>query len=399
MTTDIAHFESMLHPVEPAHFFDTHWEREPLHVQRKDAAFYEKLLSIADLEQIIESPNSRYPTIQLSKNGAYFPADVYSDDQQFGGARFTGIPNVQRIAAEYRAGATIVLPALHRTWSPLRTLCGNIEAELDHVAHANAYLTPGNAAGFTPHYDTHEVLVLQIAGHKHWRIYEGPTELPHRKQPFTPSGYVLPSKPLLEVTLSAGDLLYLPRGYIHTTTTSDRRSAHITIGIAVYTWIDLASEMLQAAMESPQLRRALPPGFASRGAVKPALMAELARVLDQLHGAADSEELVDLFLSRVRSTKTPERGSFRSDVTVIEPHTQLQAPDPELYRIVPQGSKLAVEFKQRRFILPAEAHAALEGMRQQRVFQTADLPGGLSLDAKLTLVRTLFDKGFISKRS
>jgi len=83
-------------------------------------------------------------------------------------------------------------------------LCGGIEQELDHVVHANAYLTPGNTSGFTPHYDTHEVLVLQLAGTKHWRIYEPPVVLPHRRQPFNPVGYSLPSKPLLEVDLEPG---------------------------------------------------------------------------------------------------------------------------------------------------------------------------------------------------
>ena len=87
------------------------------------------------------------------------------------------------------------------------------------------------------------------------------------------------------------------------------------------------------------------------------------------------------------------RGGF---VVVIEPDTPLQAPAPEQYRIVPQGSKVALEFQKRRFVLPADVRDALEGMRRHRVFKTVDLPGTLSLDAKLTLVRTLFEKGFLS---
>ena len=69
-----------------------------------------------------------------------------------------------------------------------KELCARIEGELDHVVHANAYLTPGNTAGFSPLYDKHEVLVLQIFGSKHWRIFAPLLKLPHRKQPFTPVG-------------------------------------------------------------------------------------------------------------------------------------------------------------------------------------------------------------------
>jgi lysine-specific demethylase/histidyl-hydroxylase NO66 len=395
-TLDLAR---LLDPIERPEFFESYWEKRPLHLGRSDAHYYNDLLTLSDLERLIASPEARYPAIQLSKGGVYFPPEVYCDDWKFGTQNFSGVPDVQKIAAEYRAGASIVLPALHRTWTPLKELCARMENELDHVVHANAYLTPGNTAGFSPHYDTHEVLVLQIAGRKLWRIYAPPVELPHRKQPFTPVGYKLPEKPLLEIELSPGDLLYLPRGYIHTTTTSETHSAHTTLGIAIYTWLDLAGELLQSAMGSARLRQALPPGFASRGDAKPALVKELNEVLDQLLDGADSDEIIDLFLNRVRSNKMLERGAFRADVSVIEPDTLLQSPDPEHYRIVSLDAKVAVEFQQRRFILPGDARATLEGMRQQRVFKAADLPGTLSIDAKLALVRTLVEKGFLSRRS
>ena len=113
----------------------------------------------------------------------------------------------------------MVLPALQRTWAPLRQLCAALEDEFSHPVHANAYLTPGDSPGFTPHYDTHEVFVLQIAGTKRWRVFQPPQPLPHRSQPFTPIGYALPA-PLLELELKPGDLLYLPRGYVHAANTS-----------------------------------------------------------------------------------------------------------------------------------------------------------------------------------
>jgi ribosomal protein L16 Arg81 hydroxylase len=396
MTTGTFDFAALLAPVGSSQFLDLHWEKQPLHLKRADVEFYSKLLSITDLEQLIASPEARYPAIQLSKNGAYFPAEVYTKDEQLGAVRFTGVPDVQKIAVEYRAGATIVLPGLHRTWTPLGNLCQSIESKLDHVAHANAYLTPGNTAGFTPHYDTHEVLVLQIAGHKHWRIYEPPLALPHRKQSFTPVGYTLPEQPLLELDLSPGDLLYLPRGYVHSTTTCAVRSAHVTIGIAVYTWLDLASELLASALESPRLRAALPPGFASRREVTAGLKEKLTLVLDELHESVDAEALIQQFLARIRSTKSIARGPFHSEVTVIERDTRLIAPPPQDYRVALHDNKSIVEFKQRRFTLPADAYAALDSIRTLRTFTVTDLAGVLDIELKLALVRTLHDKGFLA---
>ncbi len=147
------------------------------------------MLTVGDIEQFIANPLARYPGDPTQQGRAsYFPPEVYSEDLKFGTNVFTGVPDVQKIAAEYRAGATVVLPALHRNWSSLRSLCASIEQELDHVVSCQRYLTPGNTSGFTPHYDTHEVLVLQLAGTKHWRIYEPPVELPSRKQIFKPCG-------------------------------------------------------------------------------------------------------------------------------------------------------------------------------------------------------------------
>jgi ribosomal protein L16 Arg81 hydroxylase len=82
--------------------------------------------------------------------------------------------------------------------------------------HANVCITPQNSSGFTPHYDTHEVLVLQIGGSKVWRIYDPPLKLPHRSQPFNAASHRLPPRPRprFELEMRPGDLLYLPRGYV-----------------------------------------------------------------------------------------------------------------------------------------------------------------------------------------
>ncbi len=74
----------------------------------------------------------------------------------------------------------------------------------------NDGLTPGDASGFTTHYDTQDVFILQIGGRKHWRISQPTIALPHRTQACSPIGFA-PPPPDLELELEPGDLLYLPR--------------------------------------------------------------------------------------------------------------------------------------------------------------------------------------------
>ena len=65
---------------------------------RSNVSDYDDVLSIRDLEQLVESPLARYPAIQLSKGGAYFPPEVYSEDLKSGTSTFTGVPDVQKMA-------------------------------------------------------------------------------------------------------------------------------------------------------------------------------------------------------------------------------------------------------------------------------------------------------------
>ncbi len=154
---------ALIAPTRPEGFFLEHWERKPFHLSRGDARYYDSLLKNEDLETIITSSDLRYPAIQLARNGSYFPAEAYTKNVKHGSEFFSGVPDLGRIQSEYRSGSTVVLPALQRIWAPLRELCASLENEFSHAVHANAYLTPGNSEGFTPHYDTHDVFVLQIA--------------------------------------------------------------------------------------------------------------------------------------------------------------------------------------------------------------------------------------------
>lgn len=167
-------FASLIAPVPPDQFFAQHWENQPLFLQRDDQNFYKHLISQNDIEHIISFMDVRHPAIRLAKNGSYLPPPLYTTSLHYGDDVFIGIPDIGRVSAEYRSGASVVLPALHRTWEPLRLLCADLENCFDHVVHTNAYITPGNASGFSAHYDTHEVFMLQIAGKKHWRVYEPP---------------------------------------------------------------------------------------------------------------------------------------------------------------------------------------------------------------------------------
>lgn len=309
----IRDFAALLAPVLPDDFFRDHWERKPLHISRGDAHYYNGFLTNDDLESIISNTDMRYPSIQLARDGGYVAPEAYTKNIAAGRESFNGVPDIAQVQSEYRSGSTVVLNRLDRTWAPLRELCESLENDFTHLVRANAYLTPGDTPGFAPHYDTHEVFVLQIAGSKRWRVHQPPMTLPHHTQPFKPTEYV-PRPPLLELELKQGDLLYLPRGFVHAAHTSQVHSAHVTIGISVYTWVELLSELIASSKELHQFRTALPPGFARREEMKKKLKEGLVAGARGLIGNCDSDRLIDDFLKRIRSAGVRPGGTFQASI-------------------------------------------------------------------------------------
>lgn len=70
----------------------------------------------------------------------------------------------------------------------------------------------------------------------------------------------------LSIRLSAGDVLYVPRGWIHEAQSGPETSSwHLTLGIHPATWYDVLARALEiSALREPILRRALPPGCLHR---------------------------------------------------------------------------------------------------------------------------------------
>jgi len=387
-------FAALIAPLSVDTFFAEHWEAKPLHL-RRDVNVYAALPTPLEIDEIIASGVLRYPSIQLARGGGFLPPESFTRTVRQGDALFTGLPDVAQIETEYRNGATISLPGFHRVSPAVGALAAALADELDHAIHANVYLTPGNAAGFTPHYDTHETFILQLGGAKHWRVYAPPLTLPHQSQPFSPEGYKLPAAPLFELDLEAGDLLYLPRGFVHSTTTAESYSAHITIGVTVYTWIELAAELLQAAKEKPEFRRALPPGFANRRDVQAGIKPELRRLFAALAAGAEGTELIERLSRKAQAIRFDAGGSFRSDISLVGPQTRLRRTAGD-WRIGERERSLILACADSSWTLPPQTRPAVEAIAGGRVVQANDLPG-LSPESGLTLLRFLHGKGLVTE--
>src|SRR5205085_2944126 len=170
-------------------------------------------------------------------------------------------PALEGVLADMRAGGTLVLDQLHHQNPKLGMLCRFLGPEFGHRFQTNLYLTPANGKGFTPHWDNHDVFILQVVGSKHWHIEKERRCLPVKGEVIAENDRELRGE-LLSFTLEQGDLIYIPRGFVHAAECGSDPSLHITLGVTAIFLEDLLQAAVKAiALRDSGLRAALPLGF------------------------------------------------------------------------------------------------------------------------------------------
>jgi lysine-specific demethylase/histidyl-hydroxylase NO66 len=364
-----------LDPVGLDDFFAGHWERRPLTVARAEPGRFDGILSAADVERLVCETGIRMPAFRLVKDGAPLPAAAYTEDIPWRPGRFDGLARVDRVAAEYAAGATIVLQALHLHWHPAALYCRGLEQRLGFPVQANAYATPGSARGFSVHHDTHDVFVLQVSGSKRWRVYAPVLELPLSHQRWSGEA----GDPVDELTLEPGDTLYLPRGWPHEAVAQDEDSLHLTIGLHPPTRLDALRAALDECGDDVEFRRA--------GDVPRELLERLAERLTPEAAAR-----------RARRRFVDSRRPILDDqLTQIRAAADLGADDLVERRstVIADLEGATLRFEGREIRFPAAARDALAALAAGGgPLRPRDLPG-LDEESRLVVVRRLVREGYL----
>jgi len=370
-------------PVSAERFLADYWERQPLHVARGEEGRFDDLLSARDVERLLSEPGLRYPAFRLVKAGAKLDVASYTEDIRWRPSPFTGTARVPRVLSEFDAGATIVLQGLHLNWTPLARYSRALEARLGEPVQANAYLTPRRSQGLPVHHDTHDVFVLQVSGSKRWLVYEPVLELPLKPQRYSPE-MGAPDDAVLDITLRAGDTLYLPRGWLHEALTSDEDSLHLTIGVNVVTWLDALTAALDRCADDVEFRRGVPAD--GQGAAE--LLERLSERLAPEHVVAARRER---FLERQRPILDGQVGQLRAlDRLTIESPVERRA------TVIADFDGQVLAFEGKRISFPPQAREAVEALVGATApLRLAELPGRLDDAGRLTLARRLVREGFL----
>ncbi|CAH0518545.1 unnamed protein product [Peronospora belbahrii] len=250
-------FTWLLYPVTPEEFYEKYWEQRPLAIKRKCASYYDGWFCKQEIDRILQTHTLEYGTdLDLTK---------YVE-----GTRHTLNPSSSATAKQvwkhFDDGCSVRFLCPQKFSDTVWKLLATLEDEWGCMAGANTYLTPKNTQGFAPHFDDIEAFLLQTEGYKHWKVYQ-PLKDSDMLARYSSGNFKTEElgKPMLEMDLEQGDLLYFPRGFIHEARApKDMYSLHLTVSTGQQNSIGnflevLLPQALGAAINTNvELRRSLP---------------------------------------------------------------------------------------------------------------------------------------------
>ena len=319
-------FESLLAPsgVTADEFYRTYWEKKPLLITKPRVSFatensdnggggskaapqnhktrLDNILSKKDIETMLAKCSLRYGReLNVTRyadagDGSRTKRRITLDlppkrvKKKPGKSSGQGEEDLQPVVADpkdvwsnFVSGCTVRLLCPHLHSDSVHSLLSTLELEFGCMVGSNAYLTPGgDSQGFAPHYDDIEAFILQLEGRKRWRVYPPPNKaetLPRISSRDYTEEDMEGTAPFIDTVLEPGDILYMPRGWIHQAHTPPSRggesqgggghSLHLTASaMQQWAWADLldiimpeAFEAVTASETSTSLREGLPRNF------------------------------------------------------------------------------------------------------------------------------------------
>lgn len=175
--------------------------------------------------------------------------------------------------------AGFIVNRVERRLPAIGNLCATLAAESgDHVTVC-LVATCGAGSALEVHFDSCDVVVLQLDGAKRWEIFADPVANPVEGMGVFPASP--PTEKVMTADLRPGDWLFVPAGYHHRCDNIDARSLHLSLMFYPLNLPRIADLLKRELLADPADRASL--RTAGDAEIKRALLARIeALSLDEL---------------------------------------------------------------------------------------------------------------------
>jgi len=380
----------LLQPLSVDAFLDDIWANDHHHVKRDCPGYFDGLLpGPSTVDELLGLFRHEPSAVRLVKGKDKRGSDNY--------LLADGSLDVDGIRNDFAAGYTIVLDGVERYVRAVGTVARSIEVELNFPIQVNTYITPPGQTGLAPHYDDHDVLILQVQGSKIWHLYLGVDRPPREIQRELDKAVDAEGLPApTDVLVEAGDVLYVPRGRVHSAETTAEQSIHLTVGVHAPTVLMLAMGALYAqSWRDDRLNARLPAGHLDDAD----LNATLRDLVREAVGTVDDASAMDGSLGLltdvlVRRGRCPPVGKI-SDAAAIDGQTLVRKYQPLYSSVRVETAGVTLQFASLSVGGGLDHKAAMEFVsRSTEPFRVGDLPD-LTERQQVELVRSLIVSGFL----
>jgi len=395
MTTSQTIFDFLISPINKNDFVSKYWDKEFFYIPRNDENYYSEILTINQMNEFLSRNDIRYPTIRLAKDGSEVPLDNYSNILTFGNYAAEGLINIDKLFSCYYDGATIVHQLMKYSVDSLSKFTNELEKHFGFNVETTVYLTPEKSQGFTAHYDTHSVFVLQVYGSKTWRLYDNVKDLPTLDQHFVKAQYK-DTEPTQTIKLLPGDLLYVPRGLAHDAITTDGVSLHITLGVFPHLWLDYFKAGLQNLKEQIAFRNAPMDYFLGDEKKQEEKFNQL---LDTFLSDLNEENILQVLSEKVIGRQMKDGTNRLLNYTrrkSIDANTRLNRRKKIIFKISQDKQNASLTFYNKTLDFPLNFLDAIKFITSLDSFKPSEIVGLTDEFDKLKLTNKLIDEGFLT---
>jgi bifunctional lysine-specific demethylase and histidyl-hydroxylase MINA len=302
----------------------------------------------------------------------------------------------RRIEQFHALNYSVRFPELRPLSAPLERLARALEVLLHQPVTGSAFWSRGGMRA-PVHFDDHDLLVVQLFGEKRWYLSNKPSELPNTWKGIP--GGTLELGAHTTVDLRPADLLYLPRGTLHSVD-SDAESMHLSIGFTPLTVRDaMIAAIDQLSDLDPTLRTTLGGRIAyqlmGRGFER--LVPPVADGLERLRQACRTPGFLAGALQRRSGRAVARLAALPSPKTppAIGPDTVLAQAANAFCHLTGNAERIDFSYPGGHVYIHRGAEPSLVYMVNTPKFRVRDIPGEIGDDVRVSLATTLLEIGFL----